>query len=748
MNRVFQLTRQNDLQAIAVLALLWLLFFWRLFTPIAADQASVAVGDFSGQFFTWATYQYQRMSAGEIPLWNPYNYGGLPFIGDPQAAVFYPPRWITIGLSNLLGEWNYNSLQMEMTFHVLLYTLLMYAFVRRLTLRQSNSPLAAFAAAVIIGYGGYTTGYVPLQLAVLEAALWLPLGALGILEATRGRRLSPQFIALAGCGIGLSWLAGHPQTSWFLTYVIAGYFAYRCYAGSFGWRAFIGGLGLLCLVSLGVTAVTLIPGLEYLGQATRDVLGFADKGNGFPFRDITQFVFAGSVSQWSPLYLGIPALFFVGVAVLRRAPDSAYWLLAACAGLLLSLGDNSAFYHAVYNFIPGLRYFRGQERSAFVVVNCLTILAGIGVAAATNWPSHAQRKRAISAWAWFTRLVLGIAILGFFAWTHDGARWGNLFEIAARSALATAAAYFVISRFLANPSKAHYQLALIALIVFELFSVNIDNPTNYVSVPYDEQLPMSPPALVQAVVQDENSGQPFRVDAWRGFYDNRGSIYGVMDIRGISPLILKGPDRIIYADYVNNPLAWELFAVKYVYSDAERLSVPSQIVDRGQDWHGPVNLHQLEDPRPFARLYYEADIVDSDAWALQLMDDIRYHERDKIVIHRPPTLELSGASTAGTVTVTSFAPEEIALDIDTAENAILSLSMPHYPGWEARLNGLSVPIIRAYAGLSAVEIPAGAHSLSLEFAPRSYAIGALVSLTAWFGLALLAIQAVWRKAAP
>ena len=64
---------------------------------------------------------------------------------------------------------------MEMTFHVLLYTLLMYLFVRRLTLRGAQSHLAAFCSAVIIGYGGYTTGYPPLQLAVLEAAVWFPL---------------------------------------------------------------------------------------------------------------------------------------------------------------------------------------------------------------------------------------------------------------------------------------------------------------------------------------------------------------------------------------------------------------------------------------------------------------------------------------------------------------------------------------------------------------------------------------------
>ncbi|MFN8563338.1 MAG: hypothetical protein U0703_17380 [Anaerolineae bacterium] len=114
-----------DLLAIAALILLWLLFFWRLFTPIAADQASLKQGDFSGQFVAFAGYQYQRFAAGEIPLWNPYNNGGLPFIADTQAAVFYPPRLLTIALSNLSGGWTYHTLELEMTFHVLAYTLLL-----------------------------------------------------------------------------------------------------------------------------------------------------------------------------------------------------------------------------------------------------------------------------------------------------------------------------------------------------------------------------------------------------------------------------------------------------------------------------------------------------------------------------------------------------------------------------------------------------------------------------------------------
>ena len=344
MNTASKLSHNSDVRAIAALVILWLLFFWRLFTPIASDQVSLAKGDFSGQFVAFGAYQYQRLSQGEIPLWNPYNNGGLPFIADTQAAVFYPPRWLTIGLSSLGGGWSYNALQMEMTLHVLAYTLLMYLFVRRLTLADPRSHLAAFCAAVIIGYGGYTTSYPLLQLAVLEAAIWLPLAALGVLEATRGRRIAPRFLALAGFSLGISWLAGHPQTSWFLTYFAAAYFAYRSYALRLGWRVFLAGLALLAAIAFGVTAVTLLPGLEYLLLTAREELGFAAKGNGFPIRDLVQVVFPGSVSQWSPLYVGLPALFFAAVAVFRNRGDNRFWLVVAIVGLLHSLGENSAFY--------------------------------------------------------------------------------------------------------------------------------------------------------------------------------------------------------------------------------------------------------------------------------------------------------------------------------------------------------------------------------------------------------------------
>ena len=735
----------TDFRAIAALLFLWLLFFWRLFTPIVSDQASLAKGDFSGQFVAFGGYQYQRMSQGQIPLWNPHNNGGLPFIADTQAAVFYPPRWLTIGLSSLSSGWSYNALQMEMTIHVLLYTLFMYVFVRRLTLRDARSPLAALSAAIIIGYGGYTTGYPPLQLAVLEAAVWLPLTALGILEATRVRQLAARFILLAGFSLGMSWLAGHPQTSWFLTYVAVAYLAFRCLGVRAGWGPFVGSLVLLTAVTIGVTAVTLFPGIEYLLLTSREELGFAAKGNGFPFRDIAQFVFPGSVSQWSPLYVGLPALFFVAVAAGRNLRESRFWLILAVIGLLHSLGENSAFYTLSYNFVPGLRFFRGQERAAFVVANSLAIMTGLGIVAVASWPNHLYRRRALRYWGVFAIIIVGMAIASFFAWTSDAATWADLVNTAFRSALVAAVAYFVLRRYVSDPRKIIVQLALVALIVFELFSVNMDHPAVYDSLPHSEQLSLAPPRLVQRILDDDSGAQPFRVDGFRGLEDNYGSLYGVMDMRGISPLFLKGPYHIIHRNYVDNPLAWELFSVRYVFSDQDQLSVPTQVVGIDGDQNSSIYLHRLNDPRPFARLYYAADIVDSDEWALELMDDPRFDERERIVVNRPPELALPEQAAVGKVAVISFAAEEIVLDIETTENAILSLSLPDYPGWKARVGEVPTEILRAYAGLSAIEIPAGEHTVTLQFAPDSYALGAFISAVTWLGLAISAILSLRRR---
>jgi membrane protein YfhO len=736
----------SDAIAVVFLIALWLLFFWRLFTPIEADQSSLKMGDFSGQFVAFAGYQYQRFAAGEVPLWDPYNNGGLPFIGDTQAAVFYPPRLVTIALSKLAGGWTYHALELEMTFHVLACSVFMYLLLRRMTLGQPGSIFGAIIAAIIASYGGFLTSYPPLQLALLEAAIWLPLGVLGVYEATREEHIRWGWLALTGFALGLSWMAGHPQTSWFLTYLLMVFFAYRVYGQRYRWTTFIIGTVIFGAISAGVAAVQLLPGAEYLARTARTGLGFDAKGNGFPFQDMIQFIFPGLASVWSPLYVGIVGLVLALIAIWRKLPGYIFWGIVALVSLGLSFGSNSPVFALLYNTLPGLRFFRGQERAAYLVSFSLAILAGIGAAHLIAW----DKLQDFKATRRIQQALLGLVVISaifagaiFVAWLGNNEAYDKFIRPAFLSTLVTLLAYFVIPRLLDHPQSVLRASLVGALLVFDLFAVSMDKSSNFDHVPPSRQLSMTPPPLVAAALADTDT--PFRVDGYRGLHDNYGSLYDLADMRGISPLFLEAPFTLQQGNLIN-PRAWELFAVRYVYSDWAQLPVPSEIIASGTDRYGAVNLHRLTDPRPFAYLIYEARTVPNDAEALQMSSAADFNPRQTISLNQNPGITISAPRPPdASASVTEFKPEAITIHVNTPTNAILSLAHPDYPGWQAALDNQPTTLLRAYGAFTAIAVPAGQHTVTLTYDPLSYRIGSTISLIAWGGLAILGFVFAIRR---
>ena len=153
-----------------LLAGLCLLFFWRNLTPVVRDRLVFAPGDFSFQFYAFARYEAARLAHGELPLWNPAIFSGHPFIADIQSAVFYPLSLLTMLLTAARG-FTYHALELEAIVHFGLAAIFTYLLARRLT----QSRIGGLIAAVAFTFGGYLTSYPPLQLAILETQIWLPL---------------------------------------------------------------------------------------------------------------------------------------------------------------------------------------------------------------------------------------------------------------------------------------------------------------------------------------------------------------------------------------------------------------------------------------------------------------------------------------------------------------------------------------------------------------------------------------------
>jgi hypothetical protein len=116
-----------------------------------------------------------------------------------------------------------------------------------------------------------------------------------------------------------------------------------------------------------------------------------------------------------------------------------------------------------------------------------------------------------------------------------------------------------------------------------------------------------------------------------------------------------------------------------------------------------------------------------------LLREPSYDTRQLVILDRDPGVELPGAAPAepGTAELITFEPERIVIEAQTPAPAVLTLALPHYPGWQATRNGTTVDLLRAYGGLSAIVLPeAGAYTIQLDYRPWTYRVGEWISIIA------------------
>jgi uncharacterized membrane protein YfhO len=61
---------------------------------------------------------------------------------------------------------------------------------------------------------------------------------------------------------------------------------------------------------------------------------------------------------------------------------------------------------------------------------------------------------------------------------------------------------------------------------------------------------------------------------------------------------------------------------------------------------------------------------------------------------------------------------------------MLVMAQGWYHCWQARVDGVGVPLWRANGGFQAVEVPAGRHEVLFEYKDRAFQIGCVISFAA------------------
>ncbi len=351
--------------------------------PLLNAGMDVVPGRDSVNQYYWELFTRLAFSEGRLPHWNPYHFAGFPHLSDPQTTVFYPPAMLLRSLPPA------SFLMVMAALHIWWGGMGALFLARMLGLGWP----AAAAGAVATMLGGSMGPWLQNgHLLLLYVASWLPWAlALAMISARRPTLLPhPALVAV----MVMLFLAGYPQSTLYVGAAVGLYFLYASM-----WPADVRAgsrvtpllqLGILAILSAGVSAFQLLPTLGLVGEAARTGgLDYRDALKGaWTFRDLTRvfFPFQGladnpphRLMSDATIYVGWALTCLVPFAFLDRSRRRVVVFLAIVAGLALALalGDEVGLYRLHHALFPGLRV---PGRALFLVTFAAAILGAIGLA--------------------------------------------------------------------------------------------------------------------------------------------------------------------------------------------------------------------------------------------------------------------------------------------------------------------------------------------------------------------------------
>ena len=167
--------------------------------------------DFVEQEFPFRNLAASTLAQGILPHWDPYIFAGMPFMADIQTAFWYPTNLLqTLFVSN--GHLSAGVMEWFILMHYAIAGLGMFWFVRKVIGLDDWSSLFA---GITYAFSGFIVAQAIHQMIVYHIALFPWIAFLFV------RGLSNWKYALgSGLLLGVMYLAGHPQSTLYLTFTL------------------------------------------------------------------------------------------------------------------------------------------------------------------------------------------------------------------------------------------------------------------------------------------------------------------------------------------------------------------------------------------------------------------------------------------------------------------------------------------------------------------------------------------------
>lgn len=652
--------------------------------PLLLDQPLVTL--------PWSAWSAEQLATGELPLWNPHNYLGQPIHAALTGGFLWPGHWPFMAWP----DWRWLALiaALELT--------LAGGFFQRFLRRLGASPLASTAGGIGFALCGFQVAW--LGHPHTNAALLLPLALLSVERlcaareaGARGRR---ELALVAAWTFGLG-VCGHAQTALHVGLVVGAYALVRVWSGP---TPRLGRSGLLRLVAGGILGLMLaapqvLPFLEYVGMS----------------RARTAFATTDIVSDVAPWKAAV------------MLADPTFWGDPLGGSYRGPVGDNLNYTELVGGFVGRV----------------LLVLAVIGAVVAI-------RRRDARRIA----LVGGAFVGACLAWQvppiYDIARELPLlgstklmrFSLVLATTLAGLGA-FGLDRLLQHlPRRSRVLLGASAVVVIAVeliatgrgFNPTIESERIFAPTPTSAFLAERGGRTLGTVGMTfaPNANLPLGVSLVNG-YDSL-EIDRVTDLVRLLTTADLEHEFISAIPYYDRPVPLvRALAIENVVS---RDPLPAPWI---QVYESPGGLRVFSDPAPLGRVFLARGVerIDDAQERLARLGSLDFDPSVAVVESTPPTGVERHSTAPGSVELVDAATGRLAIACEVTAPALLVIADAWYPGWEATVDGRTVPIERVNHALRGLWLEPGDRRVEMVYRPGSFRAG--LWLAAGAALLLVAI---------
>ncbi len=726
--------------------------------PLLAPENILHFSDAIHVWYFFKTFTINAIKQyGYLPLWNPLIYSGVPFVGNPQSTLFYPP----FSLFYIIPV--HYAITLLFTMHIAFAGCGMYLYAR---LRRLSFAPAWFASIVFvlnyklvgIMFAGHLTHF--------ASWTYFPWMLIGIEYYVHSRKFRAM-ILLSLCYAFL-FLAGLPQIFYYqllvgLVYLILtiAYYNKKEAVGILIGYAFIAVMAVLFV------AISLFPVWEMMHFFQRS------GGTNFAFsttfslhwKDFISLVFPQAMVAAHPgpnidnkffwehtMYCGIIPLIFLFISYRwREWLHTGFFVVLLIFSVLFALGDTTPFFGLMYKFIPGVSYFRCPNRIFVLAAFSVSILSAF---AFQNMLEDRYFLKIRSMY----RLSLLLAII--FIAVHEIVYYRYQILIPHSGAIIAYLFIFSLVAYMWHKGYANafvFATVIIGITVCDLGSLSFPLIK---SEPLTKVIPSS--GFYNGIINDRTI---FRIYDTAGAYPQYfGALTNVQQIGGDEPVILSN-----YLDYIkeiNMPVTPDND------NDSTEQSLMFPITDFSQGVNWPylhfLNMKYLITTYPLDQPFLILeDARQLDKASTQFFEGVypivsslggalypkTFLYRNTAMLPRGFLLPARQDFSADQVldrflasprrniepaVVQTYEPNKVVFQTVAPETSYLITSEIFYPGWKVMVDGEENSIIPVMDMFRAVKLEAGSHEVEFVYHPDSFYRGRKITV-GWLGCCLILI---------